>query len=58
MMNDNRTMLENNIAELRRRSQSGFLNEVQNSVTPITATMEAQITEDDYSALLAAVFDD
>ena len=56
MMNDNRTMLENNIAELRRRSRSGFLNEVQNSVTPITATTEAQIIEDDYSALLAAVF--
>lgn len=58
MMNDNRTMPEDNIVELRRRSQSGFLNKVSNSVTPITATTETEITEEDYSALLEAVFDD
>ena len=58
MMNDNRTMLEDNIVELRRRSRSGFLNEVSNSVTPIKATTETEMTEEDYSARLAAILDD
>lgn len=57
MMNDNRTMPEDNIVELRRRSQSGFLHKVATSVTPIIAT-DIGISEEDYQALIASVLDD
>lgn len=55
MMKDNRTMPENNIVELRRRSQSGFLNRMADKVTPIKHTSPCPT---DYEKLVSSVLDE
>ena len=56
MMNDNRTMPEDNIVELRRRSQSGFLNSLAKKVTPIKHTATEPPT--DYEELVSSILDE
>ena len=57
MMNDDRKITEEKIAELRRRSASGFLNQRIHDTLP-RKIVPTELTEEDYQALVASVLGD
>lgn len=58
MSDDNKKITEDKIAELRKRSESGLLQNIINEVTPIKPTSKSEMSEEEYQELISSIFDD
>lgn len=58
MSDDNKKITEDKIAELRKRSESGFLQNIINEVTPIKATVKKKTTTENIEDMIASIFDE
>ena len=56
-MNDKKKSLEQNLSELRKRSQTGFLKGIKENVTPIRET-EKENNDAELKAILDSIFND
>ena len=57
MSDDNKKITEDKIAELRKRSESGFLQNIINEVAPIKATTNKE-TNEDIEDIISSIFDE
>lgn len=56
-MNDKKKSLEQNLSELRKRSQTGFLKGIKEKVEPIRSTVK-ETTDAELKEILDSIFND
>ena len=56
-MNDKKQSLEQNMSELRRRSENGFLQRIKDKVAPIRETKKEN-NDTELKAILDSIFSD
>ena len=56
-MNETEITTEEKLALLRKRSKTGFLNQMTKRVTAIKETAEKSVSEEEYQEIIASIFD-